>query len=817
VCDTPVVTSATRLDDIESALGEFALHLGYQVIPRTAAICEPLDIDGRIQECEDALDELVKVAAQWSEEDHPREQNGQFGEGFSDRMRGETRQSEEEAGRGDRILNADPKDLKDGELLELYDWARSGNAPADKQEQAYDELDRRGIDAVTGAHFKDPDAATPESVTARVRDENPGVDLEIHENGNTGNWQLDKVVVPEGSRGEGVGSDVMETITRAADEAGKTITLTPSTSFGATSVGRLESFYKDHGFVKNTGRNADYEISDSMYRLPGAKTAAFDEAQHPREANGQFGEGGGEQAPDVKERSPYDEGKVRQATSRIEKSFPNAKVEVDLDSVTNPEDYAKAATAVDGMSRAAVALNEDFPMVADSLGSVVIGGGNLASEGYLGVFRVSNFDAEGKPTGTQIEMDAFRTALFGSSEMMSPGNTGAHAAALLDHEFGHAIDEFTSGFGAGVKGLETARQLGDKQDDPANPAHISNYAMTNPREYFAEAFTASRIGQQGRLNAVDVQMLKDAEAYHPVQNAAAGEKRDRGSDGIREIADDFVGSIVWEATDPDAKTAGQFIQGPDGKMQGSEPGGGSKTPPERAQVAQALATAAKGKSPAQMEADRDKVLDAALASDKELVLAVRDWSGGHYESMGREADLALQGKPVDPANEWPPGEHDATPAEEERAAAVALMQAVAASPPTTEEMYRGIAAVDADRLAPLLREGGTIDLPLASFSSDQKMADNFMNTTQYDSSGNVALDQFNDVTHVMVKVEPGAAMLPVAPLTSFPEEQERVASGRFEIVDVEQQFDQWAKVPGGGPSGPGYTLVTIRQVGAFNV
>lgn len=77
VCDTPVLTSGARLDDIEQALGEFAVHLGYEILPaRTAAICEPLDIDSRIAECEDALDALVRTAAN---DNH--DELGRFAEG----------------------------------------------------------------------------------------------------------------------------------------------------------------------------------------------------------------------------------------------------------------------------------------------------------------------------------------------------------------------------------------------------------------------------------------------------------------------------------------------------------------------------------------------------------------------------------------------------------------------------------------------------------------------------------------------------------------------------------------------------------------
>lgn len=240
--------------------------------------------------------------------------------------------------------------------------------------------------------------------------------------------------------------------------------------------------------------------------------------------------------------------------------------------------------------------------------------------------------------------------------------------------------------------------------------------------------------------------------------------------------------------------AAEFIQGPDGKFQGSKGSGEPHTPAERAKAAQLLAHA-RG-TPAQMEAQRAQLL--AELPDKELGVALDRWTGGHYDAMGHEADLALQGKPVENTMS-------------QRDSAVAMMQAAAASPPTTEEVYRGIASADAERLAPLLNEGGTVDLPLAAFSDDRAIADQFMATTPDGVD-----DAFADATHVIVAVEPGARMLSVAPVSAFPEEKELVASGRFEVVSTEQRYDLWAGLPG-GPPGPGYTYVTLRQVGAFDV
>jgi predicted GNAT family N-acyltransferase len=79
---------------------------------------------------------------------------------------------------------------------------------------------------------------------------------------------LSKIEVPQGQRGQGIGSSVMQDIISQADVDGKTITLTPSTAYGATSTKRLKDFYKRFGFVENSGRNKNYALNETMYRLP---------------------------------------------------------------------------------------------------------------------------------------------------------------------------------------------------------------------------------------------------------------------------------------------------------------------------------------------------------------------------------------------------------------------------------------------------------------------------------------------------------------------------------------------------------------------
>ena len=76
-------------------------------------------------------------------------------------------------------------------------------------------------------------------------------------------------------RGTGVGAKVMEAVVREADKDGVVVALTPSTDFGASSKARLVAFYKRFGFVENKGRNKDFSISDTMYRLPQKRLSAL--------------------------------------------------------------------------------------------------------------------------------------------------------------------------------------------------------------------------------------------------------------------------------------------------------------------------------------------------------------------------------------------------------------------------------------------------------------------------------------------------------------------------------------------------------------
>lgn len=99
-------------------------------------------------------------------------------------------------------------------------------------------------------------------VLAELEDEF-NIELDLYDNGK---WlELSRIVIPKDQRGQGIGSKVMQRIVDFADKENRKIYLTPSKDFGASSVSRLENFYKKFGFEKNTYRN---ETKETMVRLP---------------------------------------------------------------------------------------------------------------------------------------------------------------------------------------------------------------------------------------------------------------------------------------------------------------------------------------------------------------------------------------------------------------------------------------------------------------------------------------------------------------------------------------------------------------------
>lgn len=76
---------------------------------------------------------------------------------------------------------------------------------------------------------------------------------------------IDLIITKE--KNSGYGTKLMQDICDYADKNNKIVILTPSDEFGGNKK-RLIEFYKRFGFVENKGKNKDFEIFESMYRLP---------------------------------------------------------------------------------------------------------------------------------------------------------------------------------------------------------------------------------------------------------------------------------------------------------------------------------------------------------------------------------------------------------------------------------------------------------------------------------------------------------------------------------------------------------------------
>ena len=82
---------------------------------------------------------------------------------------------------------------------------------------------------------------------------------------------LSQIELPKAERAKGLGSKAMQELIEYADRTGQRIVLTPSKDYGATSVKRLETFYKRFDFTMNVGRKKDYRFRETMIRRPKAK------------------------------------------------------------------------------------------------------------------------------------------------------------------------------------------------------------------------------------------------------------------------------------------------------------------------------------------------------------------------------------------------------------------------------------------------------------------------------------------------------------------------------------------------------------------
>lgn len=191
------------------------------------------------------------------------------------------------------IVDAVQRDMNDQPTFSGEQENGTLREQATNLQQLQDYLDQLGVnlnelsDDQVLSILRDPESiqgvqldqsVTREQLSEKLRAEVPGLKLDLMGNGST--VTLSRIVIPEGDRGAGAGSRVMQEIVDWADANGKKIALTPSADFGGNKK-RLGEFYKRFGFVDNKGKNKDFEVSESMVREP-----RLNQTGAPREPRG---------------------------------------------------------------------------------------------------------------------------------------------------------------------------------------------------------------------------------------------------------------------------------------------------------------------------------------------------------------------------------------------------------------------------------------------------------------------------------------------------------------------------------------------------
>ena len=129
-------------------------------------------------------------------------------------------------------------------------------------------IDPRFANSINIQIAKDAQEAVPElNLKDRIVEKYPNVKLDLFGDASKG-YELSRIELPKEVRGQGIGTDIMDDLISGADAEGATISLTPDTSFGGSSVSRLNNFYKQFGFVDNKGKNKNFSTRNTMYRVP---------------------------------------------------------------------------------------------------------------------------------------------------------------------------------------------------------------------------------------------------------------------------------------------------------------------------------------------------------------------------------------------------------------------------------------------------------------------------------------------------------------------------------------------------------------------
>lgn len=197
-------------------------------------------------------------------------------------------------GRVVAIMSEGPFFRSDKKSAEFREWLESNGGTSEKlPEGSFKDSDRStGVNTRLVTIQKNEDISflrlgkeSAEQFSDRMFDKY-GVNVSLSERAD-GTLYLASIKVQPDEQERGLGTKVMRKINKYADSRGKTITLTPTKAYGARSISDLKRFYKNVGFVENSGKHKDASIRDAMYRKP-KRILSFQTPENTSTETGQY-------------------------------------------------------------------------------------------------------------------------------------------------------------------------------------------------------------------------------------------------------------------------------------------------------------------------------------------------------------------------------------------------------------------------------------------------------------------------------------------------------------------------------------------------
>ena len=199
----------------------------------------------------------------------------------------------------------------------------------------------------------------------KVKYKNQTDQLNIFENKDN-TISINNLVVKQNLRNKGIGQSILNDIIDYADKNGKTITLTPTSQY--LTKNRLTNWYKKNGFVENKGRNTNYSISDTMYRLP--KTSNDDGVRAMKNTSTKVTDSEGrtltkQQQEYFKDSKVRDENGDLQVVYHGTNNFGFTKFNRNINYYTSREDVANTYTGNNGIYRGYLDIKEPIVINAN--------------------------------------------------------------------------------------------------------------------------------------------------------------------------------------------------------------------------------------------------------------------------------------------------------------------------------------------------------------------------------------------------------------------------------------------------------------------